>query len=116
MSQIFHVHPHTKSKKYCNLFEHYTSCSTLQREHGNLHKAPHNCVPFDDVKDVISFVERHAEVHAMPLPGRLPNYKSDETLLLPSNTSKSEIYHQYVTAKQAEGKAHVSSAKFHTLA
>ena len=112
----FFMFIHTLSqKKYRNLFEHYASCGTLPREHGNLHKAPHNRVPFDDVKDVISFVERYAEVHAMPLPGRLPNYKSDKTLLLPSNTSKSEIYRQYVTAKQAEGKAHVSWAKFHTL-
>ena len=112
----FFMFIHTLSqKKYRNIFEHYASNGTISREHGNLHKAPHNRIPFDDVKDVISFIERYAEVHAMPLPGRLPNYKSDKSLLLPSNSSKSEIYRHYVTAKQADGKPHVSWAKFHIL-
>ena len=111
---MFHVYPHAKSKKIPHIFEHYASNGTIWREHGNLRKAPHNRIPFDDVKDVISFIERYAEVHAMPLPGRLPNYKSDKSLLLPSNSSK-EIYSHYVTAKQADGKPHVSWAKFHIL-
>lgn len=51
-------------------------------------------------------------MHAMPLPGRLPNFKSDKTLLLPSS---SEIYRQYVSAKQVVGKAYGSWAKFHIL-
>ena len=112
----FFMFIHTLSqKKYRNLFEHYCCNGTLPREHGNLHRAPHNRIQFEDVKDVISFIEKYAEVHAMPLPGRLPNYKSDKSLLLPSNASKSEIYRQYVTAKEAECKPRVSWAKFHVV-
>ena len=83
---------HTLSlKKYRNLLEHHTSHGICPREHGNLHNVPHNRIDLSVVKDVVAFIQKYAEIHAMPLPGRLPNHKADKSLLLPSNCSKSEI-------------------------
>ncbi len=106
---------HTLSlKRYRNLLLHYTQNGITPREHGNAHKAPHNRVAFNDVIAIVKFIETYAEVHAMPLPGRLPNHKS-KALLLPSDCSKSELYRQYVHACTLDSKKAVSWGKFHSL-
>ena len=102
-------------KRYRNLLEHHHKHGAAQRVHGNKHKAPHNRLPLDAVQDVVAFIQRFAEIHAMPLPGRLPNHKEDKALLLPSSCGKSEVYRQYVHARSTESKCAVSWAKFHSL-
>ena len=78
---------HTLSlKKYRNLLEHHTSHGICPREHGNLHNVPHNRIDLSVLKDVVAFIQKYAEIHAMPLPGRLPNQKADKSLLLQSIT------------------------------
>ena len=89
---------HTLSlKRYQNLVTHYNSLGLVPREHGNKHMAPHNCLPFCEVQAIVSFIKNFAEVHALPLPGRMPNHK-DKALLLPSDITKSEVYRQYKQA------------------
>ena len=102
-------------KRYRNLLEHHHKHGAAQRIHGNKYKAPHNRLPLEAVQDVVAFIERFAEIHAMPLPGRLPNHKEDKVLLLPCSCWKSEVYRQYVHAKTVESKCAVSWAKFHSL-
>ena len=107
---------HTLSlKKYRNLLVHYSKNGLVSREHGNLHCTPHNRVPFNDIKAIVTFITRFAEIHALPLPGRMPNHKT-KALLLPSDISKSEVYRQYKQACSDE-LLHkpVSWAKFHSI-
>ena len=107
---------HTLSlKKYRNLLVHYSNFGLVPREHGNRHCTPHNRVPFGDVQAIVTFITRFAEVHALPLPGRLPNHRT-KALLLPSDVSKSEVYRQYKEACATELSHHpVSWAKFHGI-
>ena len=83
-------------KKFRNLLVHYNN-GLVAREHGNTSKSPHNCIAFSDIQEMVAFIERLAEIHALPLPGRMPNHKN-KALLLPSDISKSEIYRQYKQA------------------
>ena len=68
-------------KKYRNLLVHYNNNGLVAREHGNTNKSPHNRTAFSDIQGIIAFIERLAEIHALPLPGRMPNHK-DEVLLI----------------------------------
>ena len=68
---------------------------------------------FADVQDIVAFIERLAEIHALPLPGRMPNHK--DKALLPSDISKSEVYRQYKQACILNSTQPVSWAKFHCL-
>ena len=107
---------HTLSqKKYRTLLVHYSNAGLVSREHGNLHSTPHNRVPFEAIQAIVTFITRFAEIHAMPLPGRMPNHKS-KALLLPSDISKSEVYRQYKQACTDElSHKPVSWAKFHNI-
>ena len=78
------------------------------------HTPPHNCTAFADNQDIVAFIERLAEVHALPLPGRMPNHK-DKARLLPSDISKSEVYRQYKQACILKSTQPVSWAKFYCL-
>ena len=58
---------------------------------------PHNTTKLSDVKNVVRFILQYAEDHAILLPGQIPGYKRDDLQLLPSSTTKREvweIYHQ----------------------
>ena len=70
-----------------------------------------------DIKAIEIFIANFAEVHALPLPGRMPNHK-DKALLLPSDISKSEVYRQYKQACASDtgelSHKPVSWAKFHS--
>ena len=101
-------------KRYRNLLVHYNNNGLVAREHGNTSKSPHNRIAFTDVQDIVAFIERLAEIHALPLPGRMPNHK-DKALLLPSDISKSEVYRQYTEACILKSTQPVSWAKFHCL-
>ncbi len=57
---------HTISlKKYRNLLVHYSNNGLVSREHGNLHCKPHNRVPFNDIKAIVTFITRFAEIHGL---------------------------------------------------
>ena len=64
----------------------------LPRKHGNSGKAPHNSLTVKDRERIKTFLTKYASDHALPLPGRLPNYKSEKVLLLPSDTTTADIY------------------------
>ena len=56
----------------------------------------------DTVEHVKSSIEKYAENHVLPLPGRLPAYKDYKVMLLPSDMPKVYVYRQYVKAYEAE--------------
>ena len=55
---------------------------------------PHNATKLSDIKNVVRFSFQYAKDHTILLPGRIPGYKRDDLQLLPSSTTKQEVYHQ----------------------
>ncbi len=74
--------------RFLALKAHYIVCGLTTRDHGNKHRLPHNSMSFEDTKNVVRFLQSHAEDHAILLPGRIPGYKRDDLQLLPSSTTK----------------------------
>ena len=56
---------------------------------------PHNTTKLSDIKNVVRFILQYAEDHAILLPGRIPGYKRDDLQLLPSSTTKREVWENY---------------------
>ena len=57
---------------------------------------PCNALRLADIQYVVTFITNYTEDHAILLPGRIPGYKRDDVILLPSFTTKkavSEFYH-----------------------
>ena len=54
------------------------------RQHGNSKHLPHNALTFEDNTNVVAFCHNYAEANAILLPGRIPGYKRDDVVLLPS--------------------------------
>ena len=50
----------------------------------------------EDINRVVCFIQNYAEDHAIMLPGRIPGLKQyEKAQLLPSNTTKREVYQAY---------------------
>ena len=58
------------------------------RIHGNTGRTPHNALSFQQISNIVKFIQNYAEQHAILLPGRIPAYKRDDLKLLPSSDSK----------------------------
>ena len=57
----------------------------------------------DDTNRVYQFIKNYAEDHAVSLPGRIPGFKRDDILLLPSSTPKSQVHRLFVASCEATG-------------
>ena len=66
----------------------YLATGLTTRVHKRTNTLPHNVLSFDEVKNVIRFLNHYSEAHAILLPGRIPGYKRDDIQLLPSSTTK----------------------------
>ena len=53
-------------------------------------------------------IEKFADIHALPLPGRLQTHKDYRIMLLPSDMSKSAVYRFYEKACESEQLSLVS--------
>ncbi|KAL8573819.1 hypothetical protein ACOMHN_019093 [Nucella lapillus] len=66
-----------------------------------------------DTQQVVQFIRNYAEEHAISLPGRVPGFKRDGILLLPSAHVKSSIYRRYKqSAEQADDLNEISEIPF----
>ena len=90
---------HTVSRKrYEAVRRSYHHNGITQRTHGNYNRLPHNGFTTEDLKQIVSFIKNYAEAHAILLPGRIPGYKSSDVQLLPTHTTKKEVWMEYVKA------------------
>ena len=62
---------------------------------------PYNTTRLSDIKHVVRFILQYAEDHAILLPGRIPGYKRDDLQLLPSSTTKREVWEAYQVASSS---------------
>ena len=68
--------------------------------HGNRKRKPWNAAHFEDKERTVHFITNCAEVHALPLPGRMPRFKDYNIMLLPSETTKASVYREYVACSE----------------
>ncbi len=61
---------------------------------------PRHALRLSDIEYVVSFVRNYAEDNAILLPGRIPGYKRDDIVLLPSSTTKSAVWNLYHAAAE----------------
>ena len=88
------------TKGYSNLLKHYRSHGVSPRVHGNKKRRPWNAAVYADKERAITFIKSYADVHAMPLPGKLQKHQDYKVMLLPSNVTKRLVYNDYCTASQ----------------
>ena len=71
----------------------------VPRQHRS-HK-PRHALRLADIQYVVTFITNYAEDHAILLPGRIPGYKRDDVILLPSSTTKKAVWEFYHIAAES---------------
>ena len=107
------IHGMSRSR-YQRLVNHYEDMGLCTRIHGNIKRMPYNACSQEEIAGLISFVTNYARAHGMPLPGRIPGYRS-KVMLLHSDQSKSLVYSKYTNACQANGWNAIGRRKFYTM-
>ena len=102
-------------KRYRNLYKHWEESGITSRIHKNQGKSPHNVTPLETVEAVITFITNLAAAVALPLPGRLPNFKNERVVLLPTDMSKMEVYRRYCQASREDSAQPVQKSTFFDL-
>jgi hypothetical protein len=65
------------------------------RTRASIGKLPKHALTFQDSERIKTFLVKYAADNALPLPGRLPNYKNCQVLLLPSDKTSVDIHSEY---------------------
>ena len=123
-------------KRFKNLKKHFTAMGLSPRWHGNLGRVPHHAVTLDDTKHAVTFLFEYAEMNALLLPGRVPGYKRTDLQvrkkisflgygyfnkhasvpqLLPSSTTKRNVWRVYQEACEKSGKRVLAYTTFARL-
>ena len=87
-------------KRYKNLVCHFQSNGLVPREHGNLHRQPHNALTVEESDRFKSFMINYASNRAILLPGRYPGHGNLEVQLLPSDETKFNVWKFYTEANK----------------
>ena len=94
------LHRISRTRLY-NLVKHLCTNGVVPRTHGNKGKMPKHAMKFNEITRVVDFIKCYADIHAVPLPGRLPKHQDYRVMKLPSDVSKATVYRDYVTASEA---------------
>lgn len=80
-------------KRYKNLLQHYDQHGIVPRVHKSTQKVPKrsNVISEDMIKNVTTFITTLAEKTALPLPGRLPEFRDFKVMKLPSSETKYSV-------------------------
>lgn len=71
----------------------------IPRVHGRVGKPPPHSLTYTDRERIKIFLCRYAVDNALPLPGRLPNYRNSR-VLLPSDKTKEDIFNIYSKVRE----------------
>ena len=88
-------------KRFRNLMKHYQLNGVSLRAHGNLKRRPWNASTLADKERAVAFIKNFTDVHAIPLPGRMPKFYDYNIMLLPTDVSKASVHRDYVKASEA---------------
>ena len=98
---------HTISEKRLrNLQDSLRKNGLVPRRHGNMNRLPANTISFADTQRVVEFLHTFSEANAILLPGRIPGYKRTDVQLLPSSTTKRQVWQQYYTSLRTLGSTY----------
>ena len=64
---------------------------------------------------VKTFIENYAEQFGLVLPGRVPAFNNPNLMILPSSSSKAELFRKYDTACKESGQHAVSETYFRRI-
>lgn len=99
-----------------NLLKSLKKNGLTPRTHGNAKKRPHHALSLSSIEYVVRFIHNYAEQNALLLPGRVPGYSRTDIQLLPSSTSKRQIWRVYQSAAEEDGSVQkVAYSTFCTL-
>ena len=82
------------------------------RVHGSVGKPNKNALNYNDRERIKNFLCKYATDNALPLPGRLPNFKNCNVLLLPSDKTSPDIHSIYETVAKDMKYRNVSLRTF----
>ena len=88
------LHNISRTRLY-NLTEHLITTGFKPRVHGNKGRKPKHACQYEDITRVVDFIKTYADVHAVPLPGRLPKHQDYRVMKLPSDVNKKSVYSAY---------------------
>uniref|UniRef100_A0A7M5WUX8 DUF7869 domain-containing protein n=1 Tax=Clytia hemisphaerica TaxID=252671 RepID=A0A7M5WUX8_9CNID len=82
---------------YSAICKHFDENGPTPRVHGNSKRLPHNVIDLVSTERARNFIENYALANAISLPGRVPNYRDSDAILLliPSFETKESVYKQY---------------------
>ena len=83
--------------RFKNLLKSLKKYGLTPRTHGNAKKKPHHALSLSSIEYVVRFIHNY-EQNALLLPGRVPGYSRTDIQLLPSSTSKRQIWRVYQSA------------------
>ena len=83
-------------RRYDAVRTYYLSNGIEERIHGNTNHLPHNGLSTDELRSIVSFLQNYAEENAILLPGRIPGYKRTDLQLLPTSTTKRQVWEYYI--------------------
>ena len=75
-----------------NLVKHFCTNGVVLCTHGNKGILPKHAMKFDEITQVVDFIKRYADIHAVLLPGRLPKHHDYHVMKLPPDVSKAIVY------------------------
>ena len=80
------------NKHFRNLVKHFQENGMAPRVHGNTKRLPWNAFSFHDRERAVTFIKNFSEIHALPLPGRMPRFNDYNIMLLPTDASKASVH------------------------
>ena len=95
-----------------NLQTHYKEKGVEPRVHGNKGRRPRHAILYEQVKNVVTFLERYAEAHGIPQPAA-PRGRADvPPTYLPASHNKQAVYAHYKKMCTAAGERVLGVSSF----
>ena len=91
--------------RFKNLKTSFLKNGLAPRQHGNTKHLPANTLAYTDTENVVHYLTSYAEANAILLPGCIPGYKCSDVQLLPSSTTKRQVWLGYCACLQSSDSA-----------
>ena len=102
-------------KRLENLMAHLNKNGLVTREHGNLGKKSHNALRFNEVKNCIAFISRHAEIYGIPHLAPLHGRHDLPPVYLPACQDFKAVHALYIAACQESGICALGMSSFRSV-
>lgn len=99
-------------RRYRNIINHFDENGLALREHKSKNKLStrENVITALDIENIVKFLKTYASKVAIPLPGRLPQFRNFKKVLkLPSSDTKMEVYRKFKEAASTDEEIRIVS-------